>query len=157
MEILHELVFLVPMTVGFYWWFARGRPIGLLFSFLAVLTPALVLNLATGLVLPDSIVWVISLVMLLVAWNLSPGSSKTCPFCAEFIKEEAAVCRYCGRNVPPKFVASEELPAPPRPKAEGLVFPPGFKHWSAYSDGREPMPALTPAAPTTASERWYRR
>lgn len=29
------------------------------------------------------------------------GEWRTCPFCAERIRAEAVVCRYCGRDVPP--------------------------------------------------------
>jgi len=29
------------------------------------------------------------------------GSSRKCPFCAEVVKAEAAVCRFCGRDIPP--------------------------------------------------------
>ena len=34
--------------------------------------------------------------------QLESGTSQKCPFCAELIKAEARVCRFCGRDFPPQ-------------------------------------------------------
>jgi hypothetical protein len=33
--------------------------------------------------------------------KLASGDSRRCQFCAEIVKREAVVCRYCGRDLPP--------------------------------------------------------
>jgi hypothetical protein len=37
--------------------------------------------------------------------KLASGENRKCPFCAEIIKAEAKVCRYCGRDVEPVLVS----------------------------------------------------
>lgn len=44
--------------------------------------------------------------------RLSTATERKCPFCAELIKSEAVICRFCNRDVPPSPRASVD-PRPP--------------------------------------------
>jgi hypothetical protein len=42
--------------------------------------------------------------------RLASGKSRKCPFCAELIKAEATVCRFCSRDVPVLILSATEGP-----------------------------------------------
>lgn len=46
-----------------------------------------------------AIVPLLIIVILILPPQESKGYTKKCPFCAEIIKKDAIVCKYCGNNV----------------------------------------------------------
>lgn len=95
---------------GTYLWFAPL--VALIGGGILLGVASLVFNGTFGLVVPAALVCIGSIVaafiLRLIVGNppdaeeraIKKGTTKRCPFCAEMIRPEARVCRYCQREQP---------------------------------------------------------
>ena len=114
----------MEIAIFFFFWFvfaivvgvaanARGRDGGGWFFLALIISPLVAL-----------------LLVLVMSSELREGRVRKCPYCAEFIKPEAIVCKHCGRDLP-KFTSLPD----PAASVSLLAYEPTFWNimWANYT------------------------
>jgi hypothetical protein len=83
---------------------------------------------------------------------LASASVRTCPFCAEQVRREAAVCRFCGRDLP------ELRPEQDAPAASQAAWgaDPTRRHELRYWDGQQWTEHVSDAGGQAVYPVWHR-
>lgn len=94
------VIWIVLSLVIGYVWKERGHDPAAGFFVSLLLSP--VIGLIVGIVMSPK-------KEVLERRSLAAGEGRKCPFCAEVVKREAVVCRFCGKDLP---AVTRALPRP---------------------------------------------